>query len=439
MRSITFVVAVALGAVAVAAARQQPGSSVTIGQAPGSVPSTIPRVPSTPVNLPPVTTRGPVPSVTHPDLPAEQQRVIQQLQQLPEAERRSIEERLRQQGIDLADIEKSVREGKLIPRRDDQSIFRVIKDELKPIPIGPGGLAPAFPASVHPWGRALDVSETARMLTAAQSVGRIESGDASPVLRGTAFVAGPGLIATNCHVLRLIAEPSGNAWALTRTSVQIDFAEGSAHNQEREFRIEGIAAFPTAPYLDVALLRVATTSLGGNKPLPPPLPLRRTPLAAGSPAQSTLVGVIGYPNLANFTSTDRLTEQTFLRIRESGDRAKTLSLGAVLGIDSHEGIDFIDHVASTHTGHSGSPVVDRATGDVIGVHYCCAVRGALPLVSPLACSSQLLSDRENNEAVSSWTVARDRLTGPLLPTSRSAFLAPLLRREFPSLSNLPDK
>jgi V8-like Glu-specific endopeptidase len=355
----------------------------------------------------------------HPNRLPEQKILLREFEKLPDDDKQRVIDELRQKGVDLPDdITRLVQEGKLLPKKGDLTIFRVIQDELKPIPIGVGGLDPVFPASRHPWGRSLTPEEIARLMTAARSVGRIEETNNTPRLYGSAFVVGDGLIATNCHVLRQIAERTGDNWNVANNRFRIDFGELSGHNGEREFAILGIAGYPTTQFLDVALLRVQTTSTAGNQKLPAPLAIARSALSRDWAAQQLLVGVIGYPDLLNLAETDTLTAKTYRRIWESGDRAKMLSLGAVTGVDKHEGLDFLNHVASTHRGQSGSPVIDRETGRVVGVHYCCSATDVPQSTNPLTCSSQLVSDRNNNEAVSAWTVAGDRIVGPLLPAGQ---------------------
>jgi V8-like Glu-specific endopeptidase len=244
-------------------------------------------------------------------------------------------------------------------------------------------------------------------------------------LKGTGFVIGEGLIATNCHVLRKIARPEGNGWTLAGPAL-IDFADSAEHEPAREFRIEGIQAFPQVPYLDVAILRVAATSSNGANRLPARLRVQRTPFEIIEGQPDRLVAVIGYPDLDDVSLADPLTQNVYRRLREVGTVAQTLSLGAITGIDRHQGIDFVDHAASTHMGQSGSPVIDRNTGAVVAVHYCCANPNAPPDPSPLACSSQGLSDRENNEAVSMWTVVRDPILGPLFPLDAAASIPAIL-------------
>ena len=278
-----------------------------------------------------------------------------------------------------------------------------------------GHVVEVFPASSSKWAQPLNAVERARLLHAAESVGRIETRQGTDAtLNGTGFVVAQGVIATNCHVLREIAQQSaGGAWALKPGLLEIDFSDSSMHEPVHEYTIQSIAGYPESQFLDVALLRVAPTSKTGGRPLPGPLPVTRTIIQRQWQTDQLLIDVIGYPDLDNLVG-DQMTQNMFRRVRESGDYAKLLSPGAVTGVDTHGRLDFLNHVASTHPGESGAPVVDRETGAVVGIHYCCSSTDVPQSMSPLACSSQLLSDRDNNEALSSWTVVADSVLGPLL-------------------------
>jgi hypothetical protein len=267
-----------------------------------------------------------------------------------------------------------------------------------------------MPAAAIPTG-----SEAAIALRVSRSVGRIEV-DGQSAHVGTAFVVGNGMVATNCHVLRkIVAQAADGQWKLaTAGTTVIDFGDMRVHRPSEEYVIQGIAGFSTTRFFDVAVLRVAPKSRAGNQDLPAGLPLRAVKLDRDWASNPLRVGVVGYPDLTNLSGDD-LTRTMFRTVRESGlDNVKLFSPGLVVGVDSYVSIEFLEHVASTISGQSGSPVIDRATGEVVGIHYCCAEPGAPQQLDPLDCSSQRMSDRVNNQAVSSWAALADATVGPLL-------------------------
>jgi glutamyl endopeptidase len=100
---------------------------------------------------------------------------------------------------------------------------------------------------------------------------------------------------------------------------------------------------------DLALLRLAPAD-----PHPPPL-------ALGACAPGDRVAAIGYPSggLAHYDPAEV--------VRLFGDRLdiKRLAPGTITAVHG----DRIDHDCTTLGGSSGSPLVDLATGAVVGVHY----------------------------------------------------------------------
>jgi V8-like Glu-specific endopeptidase len=345
----------------------------------------------------------------HSALAGERIAVLALFARLPPEHRALLEQRLSGSGIDLGRQFDLMRGGQSLGQSVDQSVIRTIQNELKPIPISANGFVDVFPNRILapvPTG-----PEAARLLKAAESVGRIEVAGRAGDHEGTAFVVAPGIVATNCHVLRQIArQDAGGAWTLAPAASSdgyiVDFGYGPDHESAREFRIESIAAYSAVSYLDVALLRVSATNASGA-PLPDALPMRREAIAERLSATPLGVAVIGYPSLTNLVG-DRMTQTMFRTVRErAGAHSRLLSPGQVIGIDRHSTIDFLDHIASTHAGQSGAPVIDVATGQVVGVHSCCKLPGLPQTTDPLACSSQRLSDRANNKAISSWTAVAD--------------------------------
>lgn len=365
-------------------------------------------------------------SVVHLAPSSERQIAAAIVRQLPSGEQKKLDEQVRLHGMDLAALLRG--EDGTAARAVDEKIFRVIEKELKPIPVRDEGFQEVFPdrrldAAALPAG-----AEAARTLERARSVGRIERDDGGMRHIGTAFVVGDGLLATNCHVLRAMLDPAvdrGRPDGDLRLAGRflVDFGDPAKHDPEGEYEIEGVAGYSRTRFMDVAVLRVAAKSRSGSRGLPPRIPLRRQPMTSITRQQPLAIGVLGYPDLLNLDDTDQDTQDTFRRIRErAGARAKVFSPGMVVGLDENGTIVFLDHVASTHRGQSGSPVLDRQTGEAVGIHFCCTEPGRPESVDPLACSSERLSDRRNNEAVSAWSVVSDALLGRILGEPRQAVL-----------------
>jgi hypothetical protein len=358
--------------------------------------------------------------LVHMDRAGEELALVEEYRQLPDDVKARAEREALREGIELRPLlEELRRSGKPLHPVPDRKVFRVIQEALKPITLSGGKLLDAFgepraPAAAIPTGPAATL-----MLLRSLSVGRIELQGERRTHVGTGFVVGPGLVATNCHVLRAMASRrSDGQWELksdpSGRRYQIDFGDARAHDPEREYAIESVVAYPRTRFLDVALLRAATRSSVGDHDLPMPIPLRTARMVRDWSREPLPVAVIGYPDLLNLSGDDT-TQAVFRQIRESGDDyVKLLSPGFAVGLDPHDGIDFLDHVASTHAGESGSPVLDRSMGEAIGVHFCCALPGLPPTIDPLECSSEGVSDRTNNEAISTWSAASDpMLHGPL--------------------------
>ena len=139
----------------------------------------------------------------------------------------------------------------------------------------------------------------------ARSVGRINSKIGFPDYAGTGWVIADGLIATNKHVLELLAgtagPPSDGTWRFLKP-VTIDFAGEFQRTRERSFTITGVKfASPDKingilkpSNLDVAILTVERNN--GAEDLPPPLPLSRK---VNSLSVQAPVYVMGYPARPN--------------------------------------------------------------------------------------------------------------------------------------------
>lgn len=172
----------------------------------------------------------------------------------------------------------------------------------------------------------------------APSVGRIDRAR-KPV--GTGFVVRPNLVATNRHVaVRLVV---GRQVAPDATIRFGDLVDGAAD----AVRIVAVAGVhPTA---DVAVLGLARAA-----PRPPLV------LSAKRPSLERPVATIGYP----FPDRERnpLFVDDLFPPPLGVQRAAPGDIEGVVG-------GSIWHDCSTLGGNSGSPVVARDTGEVVGVHF----------------------------------------------------------------------
>lgn len=140
----------------------------------------------------------------------------------------------------------------------------------------------------------------------------------------------------------------------------IDFREEVAQAEvPAEFEItRGVAINPAAR---IALLRVAPRSREGSLPLPPPLALGR-----GAPPDHALEGrpvyTVGYP-AKDLRHDPAAMDAVFNEIFE----VKRLQPGELLEV-LPEAYSF-RHDCFTSAGNAGAPVIDLASGLVIGLHH----------------------------------------------------------------------
>lgn len=207
------------------------------------------------------------------------------------------------------------------------------------------------------------------------SVGRIEM-DGHPERKpwaGTGWMAGPGLLMTNRHVVREFAEPETpetggqrvTRWRIKPgMTVRVDFGEeweGQSEGEQRSHDIPVDGLIRVHPLYDLALVPVAATARGSEKrSLPPPLTL-----AAQGDAivEGRKVYVAGYPardgRNRELENMERLFEAIF--------NVKRLQPGQVMQVLMDKGV--LLHDCSTLGGNSGSCVVDLDTNRVVGLHY----------------------------------------------------------------------
>jgi endonuclease G len=198
------------------------------------------------------------------------------------------------------------------------------------------------------------------------SVGRIEV-DNHPDLTwvGTGWLIADDVVVTNRHVASEFAALSltaaGRSFVFkrgwpdreSRMAARVDFRRELRNVNPRAFSVREVLHIEDDDGPDFAFLRVERA--GASGPLSPSL-------RAGKSAEAQeYVATIGYP-----AADSRLPEQDLMS-RLFGDKynVKRLAPGQVMRL----GDDLVMHDCSTLGGNSGSPIVDLATGDVLGLHF----------------------------------------------------------------------
>lgn len=288
-------------------------------------------------------------------------------------------------------VEEVIRNGKAanLSPAQAQGLEAVVHTVGRPaIPVQHG----SFPSSEpDQWWRVLDEQREAVERVIA-SVGRIEV-EPDPQGRpfaGTGFVAAPGVVATNRHVVATFATeaPDGTWTILPDISVRIDFAEelGTA-SPPHEFAVRKLLGVGTGEQRDLAFLGVKKTSTEGRR-LPPPLAFSAKPAVR----KGSVVYVVGYPAFSPGDNSVFDVEAVFQGIYD----VKRLQPGYVMGVRSRA-LDLI-HDCSTLGGNSGSCVADLKSGSVIAIHR----RGAALL---------------SNHALPLWPLRAE----PFITSTRMAF------------------
>lgn len=181
------------------------------------------------------------------------------------------------------------------------------------------------------------------------SVGRLEvwEGDSRSHIAGTAWMAGPDLVVTNRHVYtRSLKEAFALAGFDPTVRVVFDPSIEKNPTWEISFDIDDVVHVTSAARgePDLAILRLK----GRESRIPR--------LQVATPVDGMDIAVIGHPIYADREDT--------LAILASIDGGKRVSFGKIKQIES----DLVFHSATTHPGSSGSPVIEVATGRVVGLH-----------------------------------------------------------------------
>jgi hypothetical protein len=225
---------------------------------------------------------------------------------------------------------------------------------------------------------------------ACRSVGRLDlTGHPRFDIVGTGFLVADDVVMTNKHVAKEFSRSlPRKRWDFEPgMTARIDFARDLGTSTAAQFPITEIIGLHEQ--LDLALLRVATTSTAGA-PLPPPLVIASQP---PSSHRGRRVYVSGHPAPDVF----RVNSASAVRsIFGEVFNLKRLQPGEIL--DVFDDRPEFSHDCSTLFGNSGSCVVDLGTNLVVGLHH-----SGIP--------------EQANFAVALWQLTKD----PLLKQAKAAF------------------
>lgn len=203
----------------------------------------------------------------------------------------------------------------------------------------------------------------ANLEVAIPSIGRIEVRDhPHRSWLGTGWLVAPEVLITNRHVaVEIGRERATGGFVFKRNpvgrkmSADIDFCREHQRSEVEAFRIREILHIEDddedAP--DLAFLRLDCEGDGHNLPSP-------VPLAVADPSLDQTVGVVGYAAWDGRNDHDLMA-----RIFDGVYNVKRLHPGEVMTVSE----TFFTHDCSTLGGNSGSPVIDFATGEAVGLHF----------------------------------------------------------------------
>jgi hypothetical protein len=199
------------------------------------------------------------------------------------------------------------------------------------------------------------------------SVGRIEV-DNHPDFTwvGTGWLIADDVVVTNRHVASEFAkrngESSGPAFVFKRgwpdrnvyMTSRIDFRRELRNETPRAFAVRDILHIEDDDGFDFAFLKVERSSASDK--LAPPLIASKDKASA-----QQYVATVGYP------AADSRVPEADLMNRLFGDKynVKRLAPGQVMDVSG----DIVLHDCTTLGGNSGSPILDLASGQVVGLHF----------------------------------------------------------------------
>jgi endonuclease G len=225
---------------------------------------------------------------------------------------------------------------------------------------------PPRPALLPRWVDHLQKSKAA-LEAVAPAVGRIElKNHARFDWVGTGWLVDQDVVVTNRHVASEFARKGEEGFVFRRNplennrmvSASFDVLEEHELGNEQTYRVREVLHIEEddddAP--DIAFLRVTTRSAEEDLEIPDPIRL-----STSDPASSTVIGVIGYAARDAW----RNPGEAMGRIFEDVYDVKRLHPGEVMTTES----GYFTHDCSTLGGNSGSPVLDFASGEAVGLHF----------------------------------------------------------------------
>ncbi len=194
-----------------------------------------------------------------------------------------------------------------------------------------------------------------------KSVGRIGvSMDYGTPYVGSGFVVGKNLIMTNRHVILKFVARTSDRWTLDPgCQMVIDFKQEFGVADKAVFPVESVVWVDERDNVDMALLKLDVSAVGGRS-VPPPLRLQKN---SGYANEGNNVYVVGYPAADPKRNDINEMHRIFGGVYEK----KRLAPGRISKIDGDKGC--LNHDCSTLGGNSGSCVVDISTNSVVGLHF----------------------------------------------------------------------
>jgi endonuclease G len=174
---------------------------------------------------------------------------------------------------------------------------------------------------------------------------------------GTGWLIKPNLFVTSRHVASELVFKDGSGVITFRRNFankyiagRIDLREESGQPDEIELNVLKVLHIEDSSGPDIALLQVDATAAGRLNPLK--ISTETTPQA--------YVAMIGYPGWDDTRNDPVVTNAIFKGIYG----VKRLMPGVI----GSYGADYVTHDCSCLGGCSGSPLIDLATGEVVGMH-----------------------------------------------------------------------
>jgi endonuclease G len=260
------------------------------------------------------------------------------------------------QGPDLTEALANLQTQEPLSTDQAESLEVIIVSHSRPaVPVRDGSIA-----FEPPWSH-LSEGPTQELLKAAcAAVGQVESSAAEvPGYAGTAFLVSPDLVITTRNVAESFATGIGvrDLGLKPGRQCQIDFGNGRDNDASQVYPIAAVTMIH--PYLDIAVMRLAS-----------PVPIAPLELWAEDPGalEDREIAVIAYPQFDL-----RYGVELQKSVLAAAPGVKRVMPGKVMQprLQSTLGRQMLalTHDAITLGGRAGGPVVDLATGRVVGVSF----------------------------------------------------------------------